>query len=691
MATLEELVVQLTAETSSLRSELANAAKVTQDATNKIDKAISTMGDNSTKSLTMFEQAVATMGGMLGSELVLGAVNKITAAFGYFKDELVSAGKEMVEEEKALTGLANALALNGQYTTEAMADMEAYAEQMEVVAGVAPKTTAANLQLLESMTKLSTDGLKKAHDAAVDMAAAYNMDVDSAVRLVGKGIEGNTAAFKRYGIEIKEGGSKSENLANILHALSGAHGAAAGQMKNFAGVQNILKKNYEDMFENVAKGITQNEAVKAMMIELSKVFGEFAESADKNSVALKQGFADAIIFTVRVSAGLVTALDAIVRGLEAMSRTAFMTASAINDAMTWVASGFTLDFDQAFQATKDGWEDVKKSFSEDTKLGTLAESLLRVADAGEAAKEKIGEAGKVTAATVTNATTQVVELTAAQKAYNEALGSFANGLAEQGAALGYHYENELAMLEMQHEAELVSKEEYLAKSLELMTDAHAAEDAALQEARNKKLIDESKFQDAKTALLDKQNKQAMEFNKKFTKFEADEQKTRTENLSSTFATIATLSTSSNKTLAAIGKAAAITTATIDGIVATQKALASAPPPFNFALAGLVGVATAANVAKIAGVQLASGIDSVPGIGSRDNFPAVLAPGERVVPKETNKDLKNFLKNGGTNRPQKVEVTINIQNNLPASREAGAVMIEYINEAIANGSLKILGT
>jgi hypothetical protein len=130
-------------------------------------------------------------------------------------------------------------------------------------------------------------------------------------------------------------------------------------------------------------------------------------------------------------------------------------------------------------------------------------------------------------------------------------------------------------------------------------------------------------------------------------------------------------------------------ATIDGIAAVQKALASAPPPWNFALAGLVGTATAVNIAKIAGTQLKSGIDSVPGVGTQDNFPAVLAPGERVVPAKTNEDLTNFLagNNGGG---KNITVNINISNAMPASREAGSQMIEAINDALASGSLKILG-
>jgi tape measure domain-containing protein len=65
-----------------------------------------------------------------------------------------------------------------------------------------------------------------------------------------------------------------------------------------------------------------------------------------------------------------------------------------------------------------------------------------------------------------------------------------------------------------------------------------------------------------------------------------------------FGNIATLSRSGNAKLAAIGKAAAVAQATIDGILAVQKALASAPPPINYALAASVGIATAVNIANI---------------------------------------------------------------------------------------------
>lgn len=104
---------------------------------------------------------------------------------------------------------------------------------------------------------------------------------------------------------------------------------------------------------------------------------------------------------------------------------------------------------------------------------------------------------------------------------------------------------------------------------------------------------------------------------------------RLSNAQSFFGDLATLSQSSNKTLAAIGKAAAIAQATIDGILAVQKALASAPPPFNFALAAAAGAAAAVNVAKIAGLADGGPVRG-PGGPRSDSVPIMASNGEFMV-------------------------------------------------------------
>ncbi|WVW77407.1 tail length tape measure protein [Stenotrophomonas phage vB_SmaS_Bhz59] len=119
-----------------------------------------------------------------------------------------------------------------------------------------------------------------------------------------------------------------------------------------------------------------------------------------------------------------------------------------------------------------------------------------------------------------------------------------------------------------------------------------------------------------------------------------------------FSTLAGLSSSENRKLAAIGKAAAVTQATIDGVLAVQKALSSAPPPANYALAAATGVVAAANVAQILAQNTngyAFGGDfEVGGTGATDSQLVAFraTPGERVSISTPHQDREEARQDGG---------------------------------------------
>jgi len=79
-----------------------------------------------------------------------------------------------------------------------------------------------------------------------------------------------------------------------------------------------------------------------------------------------------------------------------------------------------------------------------------------------------------------------------------------------------------------------------------------------------------------------------------------------QNFKSTLGTISSLASAKNRELAVVGKIAATAMAIMNTSEAVTKALASAPPPFNFALAAAVGAAGAVQIATIQGVQFAKG-------------------------------------------------------------------------------------
>lgn len=137
---------------------------------------------------------------------------------------------------------------------------------------------------------------------------------------------------------------------------------------------------------------------------------------------------------------------------------------------------------------------------------------------------------------------------------------------------------------------------------------------------------------------------------------------RLANASSTFGALAQLSQSGNSKLAAIGKAAAVAQATIDGYVAVQKALASGPPPWNFIQAAAVGVMTGVQVAGILNTSTNVGsfaqggqfmVDGRAGVDN-NNVNMNLSRGERVTV-ETAAQQRAADRGGGSERPLNVKV------------------------------------
>lgn len=103
-----------------------------------------------------------------------------------------------------------------------------------------------------------------------------------------------------------------------------------------------------------------------------------------------------------------------------------------------------------------------------------------------------------------------------------------------------------------------------------------------------------------------------------------------------FGNLASLTSTGNRELVAIGKAAAVTQATIDGYLAIQKTLAAYPAPWNYAMAASVAVKTGAQIAGIMSTNVgnfATGGQIM--VGGRDgvdknNINMNVTKGERVT-------------------------------------------------------------
>lgn len=590
-----------------------NAAKKLDEIANAVDKVGSKFENGMKGSVSAFK----IFEGTLAADLAMKGLEKLADAAGALFDTFIKDGvKAATEEADAINRLNTSLALSGNYSAKASQGVIDFASELQKSTRYADDAIISAAGLLGSMARLDENGLKRGTEAAANLASALRIDLDSAVRLVGKAAEGNVDAFKRYGVEIQKGATDSQTFANTLDTLNARFGGAAkADADTYSGAMDQLGNVFGDLQESIGNIIVQNP----VMTQIIKAGGEALQDVtawvNDNSESLKRWVGEGIVGAV---AGLRELL-------------------AITNAITFGKF--------------------------DTQLLAIDEALLRMGMAADVGMAKLATGASTAAPAIKSSTASVVELTEAQKKQIET----GDKLIEQNQRKSLSTQEALAAdLEAVNAAEaqkLIGLQEGTALRLQIETDALAARqqlytDAYTKEieelqARNAILAEERTFDAqaqieqnnaviaAKTAGLEKGSLKAQEIGKKQADFE---KRLNTERLQATagiFGNLTTLAQAAGKDGFEIAKVTGIAQAGALGILAVQQALASAPPPFNFALAATVGAVAALNVAKIASSQppsFASGLENVPAGFEGDNFPAYLQTNEAVLNRGDNSKL-----------------------------------------------------
>jgi hypothetical protein len=695
MATIDELVVQIAADTAGLRAELKSGQDALVSTLAKMEKSTESFGKEGTKNLGVFEQAVATMAGVVGGQAVIAAFNQLKDAASFlFQTFIVDGVHAAIETQTALNNLSNALARNGNLLPGVAHSWEEFAQGIQETTVFSDDAALASASLLENLTKLDSAGLMRATNAAADLAAVLGIDLESAATMVGKAMNGNTQTLQRYGIEIEKSANSSKQAEMVLKTLGDRFGGAAkAQVATFSGSLTVLQNAFSDLTKVFGKGFIENKAVIEVLNALTNIVGDLTGDFEENSQAIREWIAGAMVKIIDVTGFVIGMFQELAKIVQFVSRTFEIAGTGLVGFFKAVSEIGSPS--KAMAELGKSFENIKEIMArpiDGTKfLGDLSDKLAEIKGAADRGFEATVNGAKAVVEPVNHAKAAVKALTDEQQRALDLAVEFATKQAESADTVAERSAMELESLQAMYANKLLTDSEYFANRRKLTEESLAAEAAMVELARsNGKLTDEqyeaAKFANAQKGFQSRQK--LLEDENKKKKEAADKQ---IQDLQSTFSTIASLASSHNKGLAAIGKAAAIADATMNTFKAANIALASAPPPFNFGLAAAVTAAGIANVAKIVGTPLATGIDSVPGIGARDQFPAVLAPGERVVPRETNKDLMNFLRNQQSGGGQNVNVSISVSDVFATDpREIGMRIIDMINEAGQANGVRILG-
>lgn len=564
------------------------------------------------ESVKKSNRATDTFKGSLGAGLVIKGIEAVISSFGSLNQFIGDSIKASAEQEEAINSLNNALAANGNFTEEASNSFIRFSESISKNSKFSDDAIIKNAALLESLSGLSEKGLEQATQAAVDFAATGLVSLEDAFLKIGKAAEGEVGSFKKLGIEIKKGNTDAETFANTIEVLNSKFGGRAQlDAKTFSGTVAQMKNQFNELQEAIGFAIINNETFNGIVQFLAKSVKSLNESLGGN-VSENERLRIKLRELISQQNNVRDEFDIYKKTMgESADRTRFAREEIAN---------LQLKIDETAKTLRT-LNDQQRAATASTK--TLSEEQLKLQ---ESAKKVIEETGKQ-------------DIGAQLKKQISTL----KDASAQGLVDAKESNQAIALLSEDRDAAEVER---LIKRNENLSSINA-EANSLEIDENQKKIDallnqEITHSDKLLTLRANADKKKKENDEKKRQEELKQQQTF-------FSTATSLASSQNKTLAAIGKAAALTELAIKTPQAVGDSFAFGArfggPPLGFILAGIAATAMAVQASRVAGVPLQSGIDSVPGTGTRDNFPAVLAPGERVVPRRTNQDLTEFLQGG----------------------------------------------
>ena len=641
---------------------------------NDLDKAL----DSGVKKAISLEGVLETALGVLGGGLALKGIDSIVGGF----NSLINVGKEAINaaaaQEVATNNLNNALARSGNFTKQASQDLLQFAGILQQTTVFEDDAVIANTALLQSLSKLSTEGLKQGISAAADFATVLGIDLETATRLVAKAAEGNVEAFKRYGVEIKKGSTDAESFANTIEALNKQFGgASAAQLNTYSGSLIALGNAYGDLLEPAGDIIVKNPLIIAGFNEIKGILNETNSEVTKGVPAFQQLINEGFFAAAAAAQVLLDALDGITVVMKGLVNTFQIVGGAIGVAIVYpieqlidgliFLGGKIPGIGDSFKGLVNPLSESSKAIQDFTQNGidgfnSAADTNVfrELSDGVDSFTNKIIDSSSAVAIAQAESIKNSEERKKTEDDTNAAilaartqLGIDILGLQTQSAIELQTLAAQTALLDLESTtAQDAAKIEaiYAQKTAEAdaIYQGELLKNKSIADAAQLSLANDKAFAGLELSLL-KANTEKEIAEK--TRANAAKKKSDDDykaNLGSTLDQIATLQTSGSKTLGAIGKAAALAQISISGSVAVTKAL-ELGPILGPVAAAAVGASIAAQAAKVAGVAFAGGgfINGEGGATSGpDNTMANLRKGEMVLNSEDQKTLFDAIKGGG---------------------------------------------
>jgi hypothetical protein len=555
------------------------------------------------------EEQLDNITGMFGKLAAAAAV-----AFAAISAVIVKSIDEYSQQEQAINSLNRAMVNSGTFSVELR---DAYLEQAEALSKLTLFGDEQIVQAQSAYTQM-TNGMKLTKEATIailDFAQAKGMDAASAAEIFAKSVATSTNALGRHGIEVNSSMTAQQKLDSVVTQVTKKFGGQAEAATEGLGSIKMLQKSFGEMFETIG-----SKLAPAVTILANRFNAFFNDGSAVITVAdlINRAF----LFTVTLSDRIVTSFNKIAMAVGGIFSSMGAAIDKFRETDT-VALGLLKGMNELVEGYKNigkankELEDQYETRNTEMYTASLGKQLESLKDARE--KERALE-----------------------------LAHYNQKLAGQKKFLDEKTQKDKDQEQIELEAKTLKAEADLAMDLAILSGRESEIQAAKIRSAETKFKIASLHEDDMTKLKQTQAEKNAALAEKHKAQdllrEAKLAEAKEAMLKDSLGKIATLSRSGNHTLAAIGKAAAITQIAIDTPAAIAKAWTLGPiigPP----AAVLVGAAMAAQAAQVAGVQLADGGVVMPRPGGTQATIGEAGQAEAVIPLDR---MNEFGFGGGGN-------------------------------------------
>lgn len=337
----------------------------------EIDLDININGKAAAKSLDKFRKsAKKSFDSVEGS---LKSLNRLALGFAG-----IVAGRKIVQglsavtdaaavQEDAIKQLNTALALAGDFSEEASQGLQKFASDLQDATNIGDETTISLLALAKSFD-VSNERAQDLVTAAADLSAQTGIELESAVRNLGKSLSGLSGELGESVSGIRELTEEELKAGGAIDLVADRfRGAAAAAAQTYSGAVDGLTGRFADFTEEIGFLITQNPVVIELLNQMADSFKSLGGFIKDNADDIRSGLNKALLgvaktapAAVRALGGLAEGIIQVISGFNSLDGIASQTMLDILDSTGFVADGFKLLLNPV-NAIITGFAGLKKS------------------------------------------------------------------------------------------------------------------------------------------------------------------------------------------------------------------------------------------------------------------------------------------------------------------------------------------